>query len=282
MIGLYYEHDPDGPYSAWGCQPNNLHSLYNRNARDGFVWLRHDGEHAMGLTSNYYDPATVSCLRWGDVKGRITRAQMNSTALYCRLADGAPQYRRKFADRLHRQCFAEGGVLSVSNSLARYRARMEEVDGAIWAEAARWGRGRFDKQTWSNACANCMNNFIAKRNAQLLKYYQAEGWYPKIQPPQVEVKRPCVCGDRVTLRAAEGLWIYWTDVDGDPADCPSARCVRSNVTEYSVDETTANLKLRAYDPESGAWSIMATVEVVVGGDDGRSAPGVAFAVHPGS
>lgn len=263
MIGLYYEHDPDGPYSVWGCHPNNLHSLYNREARDGFVWLRHDGEHAMGITKRYYDPKNISCLRWGDVQGKITRAQMNPTALHCRLADGAPQYRRKFADRLHRQCFAEGGVLSVSNSLARYRARMEEVDGAIWAEAARWGHGRFDKQTWSNACANCMNNFIAKRNAQLLKYYQAEGWYPKIQPPQVEVTGPCVCGDRVTLRAAEGLWIYWTDVDGDPADCPSARCVRTNVTEYSVGETTANLKMRAYDPVSGAWSILATLEVAV-------------------
>ena len=265
MIGLYYEHDPDGPYCIWNGFPNNLHSLYNREARDGFVWLRHDAEHSMNVSnmSRLYNPAYYSCLRWGDVKGQVTRAQMTPTVLHCRLADGSPRYRRKFADRLHRQCFVESGVLSVSNSLARYRARMEEVDGAIWAEAARWGRGLFDKQTWSNACANCMNNFIAKRNAQLLRYYQAEGWYPKILPPQVEIKRPCVCGDRVTLRAAEGLWIYWTDGDGDPADCPSARCVRSNVTEYSVGETTANLKLRAYDPVSGAWSIMATAEVAV-------------------
>lgn len=259
MIGLYYEHDPDGPYSIWNGLPNNLHALYNRNKRDGFVWLRHDGEHAMGVTKNYYNPASSSCLRWGAQTGTISRGQMTPAALHCRLADGSPQYRRKFAARLEKQCFLESGVLSVSNSLARYRARMEEVDGAIWAEAARWGRGEFDKATWSNACANCMNNFIVKRNDQLKKYYQAEGWYPKIAAPTVELPATCSFGESVKLSAAEGLTIYWTDDGSDPAESALAR----KGATYSVGEESVTLKARAYDPTADEWSLMTKIEIVV-------------------
>lgn len=259
MIGLYYEHDPDGPYSIWNGLPNNLHSLYNRNKRDGFVWLRHDGEHAMGVTKHYYNPANSSCLRWGAQTGTISRGQMTPTALHCRLADGSPQYRRKFAARLEKQCFLESGVLSASNSLVRYRARMEEVDGAIWAEAARWGRGEFDKETWSNACANCMNNFIAKRSDQLKRYYQSEGWYPKITAPTVELPETCVFGKSAKLSAAEGLIIYLTDDGSDPAESASARTIET----YSIGEASVTLKARAYDRATDEWSLMTTVEIVV-------------------
>ncbi|HAB18681.1 MAG TPA: hypothetical protein DCE44_19845, partial [Verrucomicrobiales bacterium] len=59
------------------------------------------------------------------------------TYIYARCRDNA-EFRQLFADRVQRHLFADG-ALSVSNNIARYDARVAEIDRAIVAESARWG-----------------------------------------------------------------------------------------------------------------------------------------------
>jgi hypothetical protein len=49
-----------------------------------------------------------------------------------------PEFRVLFADRVHRHLF-QNGALSVSNNIARWQARHNEIDRAVVGESARWG-----------------------------------------------------------------------------------------------------------------------------------------------
>ena len=155
VIGVHYEHDPDSPWSVWNGAPNNMHCLYNRNDRKGFIWIRHDAEYSMG-THTFYKPAKVSCLRWGAI-GLYSKNYFTPTGLNAELADGSPQYRRKLAERIDAQLFQTNSVLSKENNLRRFASRMAEVEGAVWAECARWGRGTFKMSAFDYGCNNCIS-----------------------------------------------------------------------------------------------------------------------------
>ena len=261
MIGLHYENDPDGPWSIWNGFPNNLHSLHNRAAREGFLWLRHDAEFTMGKCG--YSPES-SCLLWGVRSGAYNRSNLNPAGLHARLMDGSRRYWRQYTDRLQAQCFQRGGVLSAEVAQKRFRERMAEVDGAIWAECARWGRGNKTKTTWSNACSRCTEGFIPKRAAQLKRFYRAQGWFPKIDAPE-----PSVVGGEVeyastvAFAAMAGSEIFWTDDGSDPMDAnENAGKTAHHGAEYVMGASEAvTLQARSRSKETGEWSALTRIDL---------------------
>lgn len=264
IIGLHYEFDPDSPWSVWNGKPNNMHCLYNRAERKGFVWLRHDAEYSLG-TYGFYKPAKVSCLRWGDLNYSFGQNNFTPAGLHAKLEDGSPQYRRKFAERLDAQCFRADGVLSKEKSLARFVARMNEVDGAINSELARWGRGKFNKTgSWAGGCSRC-KNFISSRVDQLKNHYIAEGWYPTtlrpvITMPQDEADFYAL---PVALSCEEGKILCWTDDGSDPAESSTVKSNGLSTATYVIGTNSVVLTARAYDPEKDEWSLLATKSIEV-------------------
>lgn len=262
VIGVHYEHDPDSPWSVWNSKPNNMHCLYNRNARQGFVWVRHDAEYSMGKYT-FYKPAKSSSVRWGDLKS-YSQHNFTPAGLHARLADRSPQYRRKFAERLDAQLFQPDGVLSKEVNTKRFSVRMDEVKGAIWAEAARWGRGQFTPKNWTNGCNSCIS-FINARTEQMRTHYINAGWYPSTARPLFIMPDEEVdfYGINVSITAEEGKILSWTDDGSDPAESPTVKSNGLSTATYVIGTNSVVLTARAYDPEKDEWSLLATKSIEV-------------------
>lgn len=262
VIGVHYEHDPDSPWSVWNSKPNNMHCLYNRNARQGFVWVRHDAEYSMGKYT-FYKPAKVFSGRWGDLKS-YSQHNFTPNGLHARLADRSPQYRRKFAERLDAQLFQPDGVLSKDSNIKRFDVRIGEVSGAIWAEAARWGRGKFTPKNWTNGCNSC-KSFINSRTEQMRTHYINAGWYPSTARPLFIMPDEEVdfYGINVSITAEEGKILCWTDDGSDPAESPTVKSNGLSTATYVIGTNSVVLTARAYDPEKDEWSLLATKSIEV-------------------
>lgn len=262
VIGVHYEHDPDSPWSVWNSKPNNMHCLYNRNARQGFVWVRHDAEYSMGKHT-FYKPAKVFSGRWGDL-GSYSQHNFTPNGLHARLADRSPRYRRKFAERLDAQMFQPNGVLSKDSNIKRLDVRIGEVSGAIWAEAARWGRGQFTPKNWTNGCNSC-KAFINERTEQMRTHYVNAGWYPTtlrpvITTPQDETDFYAL---PVELSCEEGKILCWTDDGSDPAESLTVKSNGLSSATYVIGTNSVVLTARAYDPGKDEWSLLATKSIEV-------------------
>lgn len=261
IIGLHYEHDPDSPWSVWNQLPNNMHCLYNRAERKGFIWLRHDAEYGMG-TYYLYKPAKASCLRWGDLSV-YSQLKFTPAGLHAELEDGSPEYRRKFAERLDAQVFLPDGVLSYTNAMRRFIARTNEVEAAVWAECARWGRGK-TKKDWTSVCISC-SGFIKNRPEQLKKHYIDAGWFPATERPEIVAPEgeEDLYALTVALTSADGTLLYWTDDGSDPKASTTVHTNGSASAVYVIGLDSVVLKARAYDPEKDEWSLLATKSIEV-------------------
>lgn len=179
LLVTYFTGDPDSPVSDWGKFANNMYGLYRRTAPGGFQWLRHDAEHSLGAHGGYgvsWDPTGL-----GSGSDFLTLEKFNPATLHLRLM-AHPEYRMRFADRVQRHLY-NAGALTPENSQARIRARMAEIDLAIIAESARWGRGRTRDATWVPACQAVLT-YLDQRREILLGHFRSRGWFPSLDAPQ--------------------------------------------------------------------------------------------------
>lgn len=176
MLITYFTRDPDCPVAV-NSHVNNLYGLYNRVDPSGFKWFKHDGEHSMAANRSY--PVTTDLTAHGWQLN--SRDQFNPMRLHQKLMEH-PDYRMRWIDAVQRELIDEGGALSLSNSLARWNQRQEELDYAIQLEAARWGHGK-TKQTWLTECDYVKNSFIALSADYLLPQLRNRGWFPEINAP---------------------------------------------------------------------------------------------------
>jgi hypothetical protein len=72
-----------------------------------------------------------------DTGQRYAEVNQAHASIYARCRANAG-FRQLFAERVQRHLFNQG-ALSVSNNIARYARRVQEIDQAIVAESARWG-----------------------------------------------------------------------------------------------------------------------------------------------
>ena len=195
MLIAHYVGDRDSPVSLFMSpnRPNNMYALFHRTRPAGFQWLRHDAEHSLGAYSGegvQWDPTFIG-------ENITAQNHFNPATLNWRLLEH-PEYRIRFADLAHRHLHGNG-ALAPPVAKARVQKRMAQIDTAIIAESARWGRGRTRDATWLPAC-NEVLAYLDSRRDQLLTFYRNRGWFPSIDAPT-----PTVAGTRLLLHAPTGF-----------------------------------------------------------------------------
>jgi hypothetical protein len=209
MLIAFYTGDPDSPVSMWGGFPNNLYGLFNRADPGGFKWLRHDAEHSMGAHSSY----GVDCDTTLGGAQMTSRSLFNPAILHQRLCQH-PEYRRRFADLVQKHLYGDG-ALTPENAQRRFRSRMEEIDVAIVAESARWGRGYTRDATWLPACNAVLDSYLDRRRDIIIGHFRTRGWFPGIDAPGFSVMNTQVTPGEIVRLSGTGTFYFTTD-DSDP------------------------------------------------------------------
>jgi hypothetical protein len=107
--------------------------------------------------------------------------------IYARCRANA-EFRQFFADRVQRHMF-NGGALTVSNNIARYDARISEIDHAIVAESARWGDFYRPAQPyrreveWLGTNEWMRTTFFPSNHFIALKRFRDAHLFPSIEAP---------------------------------------------------------------------------------------------------
>lgn len=204
MLVSHYVGDRDAPVSLFmnPNRPNNMYALINRVNPGGFKWLRHDAEHSLGAFSGEgvdWDPTFI---------GQNITAQnhFNPATLNWRLIQH-PDYRMRFADLLYRHMFNDG-ALTPENARQRVLERKQQIDLAIVAESARWGRGRTRDGTWIPAVNNVLA-YLDQRRDFIVAHYRTRGWYPAFDPPRITAGQDW-------MRLSSDTPFYYTTDGTDP------------------------------------------------------------------
>jgi hypothetical protein len=116
------------------------------------------------------------------------------TQTYYALRQGSPEFRLKFADRVHHHLFNDG-VLTTAAAKARWDARVSEIDHAIVAESARWGDYQpnlinpgqpYRRQVeWQQHLTWMAANYWPQINATALQRYRSANLYPSVNAPAI-------------------------------------------------------------------------------------------------
>jgi len=251
---------PLGPPMS-NSQPRNLYAIADRVGGDGFQFLPHDNEWSLVRSSGVsYNRVTYTI---GAQLGQQNFC--NPWWLHNRLKLNT-EYVVRFGDRVHRHFF-NGGALTAPACVARYQARMDEIDLAIVAESARWGdtlspTDPRDRNTdWLPAVQWVRDSYLnaapQTRSTIVLNQLIAAGLYPTVAAPVFSQHGGTVTsGTGPTVTAAAGT-IHYT-LDGTDPRLPGG-----NVSPAALSGTTglvvpltqpSTLKARARN--GSAWSAM--------------------------
>jgi hypothetical protein len=156
---------------------------------DGFHWFAWDQE--ISNENVLYERTSwqVHPAKYADVNAPNTPTQP-----YYALRQGSPEFRLRFADRVHRHLF-NSGALTTASAKARWDARVGEIDNAIVAESARWGDHRENlvnsgqpyrrEVEWLGHLAWMNANYWPQINGVALQRFRGAGLYPSLQAPAI-------------------------------------------------------------------------------------------------
>ena len=185
-IMTYYTGDRDGPVSQFLFGVNNYFAVFNRESPDGFKFFDMDSEHTLDVGfANLPSLSTVH-----QISGRAAGEdfeQFNPLWMHEQLIAGNSEYRLRFADAAQKH-LTNRGILTAANATALFDSRAAEIDQAIIAESARWGRGTSShtKTTWQTAVDRA-RRFVAGRSEQVTQQFRDLGWYPATNAPMLRV-----------------------------------------------------------------------------------------------
>ena len=183
--------DTDSPIVGVNTGPNNMVAMFNAVNSDGYKWFCHDCEWSLINRSPYFIPngniahfgtgaGTTSGVPW-TAQGSFNPATLHQALMY------NPDYRKTFA-QLTQKYFFNDGALSTNNAVMRFKSRMTEIDDAVCAESARWGKGKGTtsrtRQDWLNACSWIITNCLVRRNDYVIDQFRTRGWFSRIDAPQ--------------------------------------------------------------------------------------------------
>ena len=164
MLITYYTGDRDGPGAPHIDWPNNYYSIYNRKNPDGWKYFEHDSEHSLDVGEN-----DMTC----HVKPLKKECYFNPHWLHDQLVKN--QSYLKDLQKRYELHFGAGGALTYASSLARLEKREQELAGAIYAHAARWGDTQLDYQCWEKAVKRS-KNWLNGRGAIVYGQMQKHDW----------------------------------------------------------------------------------------------------------
>ena len=157
----------------WSGQ--NWYASYNRRSGSG-RWRYHS-----------WDAEWVLDSPDRDVTERQGRDDGGPKFLHSRLREN-DEYRARFAV-IARELLAGDGVLSSARAAALYRARADEIEGAVIAESARWGDNRrtqpYTVDNWRRRRDYLLRRYFPRRSAVVQQQLLEDGLYPApAAPPQ--------------------------------------------------------------------------------------------------
>jgi len=194
MAVIYYTGNYDAPLSNFlrNRRPNNYYALFDRNRPDGWKFFCHDAEHSLFLGWDRTGPWTHPDLE----KFRYFNPQW----LHQRLCEN-PEYRLRFADRIHRYFF-NGGLLTPGPAVERFLRRAGQIETAIIAESARWGDSKVEPprtkdDDWLPEIYRTIEEYFPYRTQIVLEQLIDRGWYPQTKAPAFYIGTQPQHGGRV-------------------------------------------------------------------------------------
>jgi hypothetical protein len=252
-------------------QANNWYGMYNRVAADeGWKFFIHDNEHSLGAGDGVHGTGTIDRTGPFNNGNQSNYDFFNPTYLHQDLL-AHPEYRQRVID-LTTQYFTGNGAMTPAANAARMQVRRDQVDGAIIAEAARWGDSKIpepfaarDKTTWLGEVNWLFNVYFPGRTSVVINQLRADGLFitlPIISPLSGVVTP----GTAVSMDASNAGTIYYT-TDGvtDPRLVGGVINPSAEVKIYSGPLTvnaSQTIKARTRTA-AGAWSSLVEVTYTV-------------------
>ena len=207
MLCSIYVADSDGPVTRGGG-PNNFYGMKNRNADQGFIFLRHDAETSLLDIQFDVTAPTNAGVQFGQFNPRWLHQKLTSHPEYC----------LHLYDHVYKHFF-NNGVFTPQACRNRFLERKQQLEDAVIAESARWGDtysavSRTKDDDWQAAVDGVLNNFFPMRTDVVLKQLRDRKLYPAFDPPVFNLTSGIIPkGTSLTMNAAEGT-VYYT-VDGN-------------------------------------------------------------------
>ncbi len=278
-----------------GGTDNNWTSIRARNGDFGYRFFVHDFELSMfELDGNFIgeNPQT------NELAERNAES-INPWHFWMAMRMNA-EFRMKVADRVQKHFF-NGGTLTAEACVARWNARMQEMDRAIVAESARWGdseagggwggpifdlkirppdgggpkpggegkRRAYTRADWLDGATAKRDDYIAQRSEKMLQHLRDGALYPSTPAPTMSPFGGTLpAGGTVELLNANGTGTIYYTLDGpDPrlvggAVSPEAQAF---ATPFALARKTT-VRARVFD--SGSWSALVEAEFLPGVDFG--------------
>jgi len=274
MLLVFYVGNRDAPLGPPqdGRQPRNLFSLYNRTTPDGFKFVAHDAEHALGyhLTAEGGVNYNITADRSASVAASATlgtQAYFNPWWLHLQLVNN-DEYKLRFADHVHRHLFNDG-VLTAENAAALLSARKDEMDMAIIAESARWGdyitaTPRTRNDDWIPAVddgilASYLQATPNTRRDVVLSQLKTQGWYPTVDAPEFSQHGGSI-GSGFSLAITGDSTIYYTTDGSDPREIGG---VASGTAYGSAITLNHSVQVKARVKSGSTWSALTEATFVL-------------------
>jgi hypothetical protein len=208
-IVLGYTANADAPPNN-----NNWFSVRNRVSNDmGFQFFVHDGEHSLGAGGNSGD--RINAGRGSGDRSNFSKS--NPMLIRLDIEERTPEFRLRFADRVHKRFFNfPDGLMVREHVMDTLHARRRTVAAVIIAEAARWGNSGLGEQQWINA-ANDVDRFINSRRDNFFSHLRSANLYPNLAAPVYSQHGGrVVAGSRIEVTAPLGtIRVYYMIGTGD-------------------------------------------------------------------
>ncbi|MBN2009821.1 CotH kinase family protein [candidate division KSB1 bacterium] len=236
MLVIFYTGNFDAPCSKFmqNKNPNNFYCIYNRERKNGFIFLTQDSEHTLlvdgvspgiGLFENRVNIGDLDDYYRMEVWGF---PNFHPQWLHYYLLANE-EYRMKFADHIDRHFF-NNGEMTPAKSIERFMSRANEIQLAIIAESARWGDAQWEPartkdDDWLPTVNSIVSTFFPARTAIVLDQLRDEGLYPTIDAPIFKQGSTQVKDEKIEISTNYNLTItnpnnhgsiYYTTDDSDP------------------------------------------------------------------
>lgn len=275
MMILFYTGGYDTGISAFfgNERANNWFGIRNRETADqGFQFFLHDNEHSMGageLVGTLHGTLTID--RTGPFYGPYDDEfeYFNPVFLHQDLLVH-PEYTQRFVDRVQELMFHDG-PLTIDANMARMSERLDQVEPAIIAHAARWGDAKrtapYTKADWDAEVAWLFDTYFPVRENIAIGYLQRDGLSNQFGAPVFsQFGGDVPYGYPLQLTGIQGTIYYSLDGATDPRQIGGGVNPSPEVQAYSepiilTQDTTVWARLRE---TSGQWSGLVKATFSVG------------------
>ncbi|MCH8047033.1 MAG: lamin tail domain-containing protein, partial [Planctomycetes bacterium] len=247
-----------GGTTDWPAPGGNLRNwVVGRKREDGagfkfFIW---DAEYSIQGT--------------GDNRVNVGDAR-TPAFLYARMRAN-PEFRLRFADRLHKHFFNDGALTPQAN-IDRYRALADNIDRAIVGESARWGDSR--QTPGCNPCLRdpqwvaernwILNNYMPGRTNTVLTQFIGAGLYPRVDAPSFNQHGGDVAGGfLLTMQNPGGAGTIYYTLDGSDPRLPGGAISDSALVFNASLVLNASTTVKARVHSGGTWSAVSDATFIV-------------------